>query len=188
MPVMSWPLAVLAFLAFIGGWVNASLAGIHGFKHFLEPVTGHAQEVAVTLKHFAHSHSAEWAAAAASVIAGLIGLFLAWQMYIKNPDMPVNMARSLRGLYRMLFNKYWVDEIYETLVINPVHRFSIFMWKIIDVIIIDGIGVNGPARFMKGLGGIGRALQSGNVQTYAFWLFTGVAGVLIYLIYVAEVI
>ena len=74
-----------------------------------------------------------------------------------------------------------LDELYEFLIIKPVYHFSVFLWRIVDVVIIDGLGVNGPARLLRGIGGVGRRLQSGDVQAYAFWLFAGLAGAYLYL-------
>jgi NADH-quinone oxidoreductase subunit L len=187
MPVMSWPLAILAFLAVIGGWVGASLFGVHSFAHFLEPVLGPAQETAVTLREFAHSLGAEWAAAGASVAVGIIGLLIARKLYLQKTVVASDPQLEAKGLHRLVFNKYFVDEIYHALVVNPIHKFSIWLWKRIDEIVIDDIGVNGPAKLLRGVGGIGRLLHSGNVQTYAFWLFVGFCAALIYLIVVVGI-
>ncbi len=181
MKSMSYPLAVLAGLATVAGWVGASLFGIHSFADFLDPVVGAAQKTAVVMRDFAHNHSIEWAAAVGSVAVAFIGLGLAWLLYIKSPDTPWRLAERFRFTYRLVFNKYWVDEFYEAFIIRPIHAFSVFLWRIVDVVIIDGFGVNGPARLLKGIGHVGRRLQSGNVQAYAFWLFAGVAGALLYL-------
>jgi len=187
MRVMSWPLAILAFLAVVGGWVGASLFGIHGFADFLEPVLGPAQQTAATLREFAHSHGAEWGAAGASVAVGIVGLLIARRLYLGRPYTAGDPAVEARGLHRLVFNKYFIDEIYEALVINPIHRLSVFLWKRVDEVAIDGIGVNGPARLLRGVGGIGRLLHSGNVQTYAFWTFVGFCAAVIYLVVVVGI-
>ncbi|HUU00463.1 MAG TPA: NADH-quinone oxidoreductase subunit L [Myxococcota bacterium] len=188
MKVMSWPLAALAGLAIIGGWVGASLFGVHGFEHFLEPVLGAAQEAAAVVRGFAHSHLAEWGAAGASVAVGLLGLLLAWALYLKSHGAPDRLADRWRPLYLLVYNKYWLDEIYDFMVIKPIYYFSVFLWRVVDVIIIDGLCVNGSARLVRGLGGVGSRLQSGNVQAYAFWLFAGVAAILLYLAVVAGIL
>jgi NADH-quinone oxidoreductase subunit L len=181
MPIMSWPLAILAGLAVVGGWVGASLFGIHSFGDFLEPVVGQAQTSAVVLKDFAHSHSTEWLSAGASVSVFVLGLLFAWILYLKKPELPKQIAAKIKIIHQLVFNKYWVDELYEYIVVKPIYYLSIFLWKIIDVIVIDDLGVNGPARLLRGLGGIGRRLQTGNVQFYALWLFIGLGGIFIYL-------
>jgi NADH-quinone oxidoreductase subunit L len=185
MKVMSWPLAILAGLAFVGGWVNASLVGGHHFKHFLDPVVGSAQETAVTLTALAENHAAEWGFAGLSVLVAVIGLMVAHTLYLKKTEIPGQIVESAAGLHRLVFNKYYIDELYEMLVIKPIHFFSVILWKKIDVIVVDSVGVNGPPKLLRSLGGIGRLLQSGNAQAYAFWLFVGFAGLLGYVIYVA---
>jgi len=181
-------IAVLAGLAVSGGWVGASLFGIHGIAHFLDPVLGEAQQAAVALRDFAGSHAAEWGAAGASVAVFLLGLGLAWYLYLKNPELPGRIAAGARGLYQLVLNKYWIDEIYDALIVKPIYWFSVGLWRVIDDLVIDGWGVNGPARVLRGIGGIGRRLQSGDVQAYAFWLFAGLAGVLLYLALVMDVL
>ncbi len=185
MKVMSWPLAILAGLAAIGGFVNPSLLGGHAFKHFLEPVVGHAQEIAVASTAFAENHGVELGLAGLSVAVACLGLFIAWTLYMKRTDVPGKVIEAIPGLHKVVLNKYFIDEIYEASVIKPIHGFSVFLWKKMDAFVVDGLGVNGPPRVLKALGGIGRMLQSGNVQAYAFWLFVGFAGVLFYMIYVA---
>jgi len=182
--VMSWPLAILAALAVVGGWVGASLFGIHSFEHFLDPVLGRASEQAALVSELRHSHLVEWGGAAASVGVGLLGLLLAWWLYLRRPQLPEKLGASFRALYRLLLNKYWVDEIYETLVIKPIYYLSLFLWKFIDVVVIDGLGVNGPARLLRRLGYAGRRLQCGDLQVYAFWLAFGLVAAFAYLIVV----
>jgi NADH-quinone oxidoreductase subunit L len=185
MPVMSWPLAILATLATVGGLVNPSLFGGHWFKHFLEPVLGHAQEAAVAATALTENHAAEWGFAGLSVLVAIIGLGVAWKLYLTSPEIPAKVVESIQGLHKVVYNKYFVDELYEMSLIKPIHDFSVYLWKRIDAAAIDGFGVNGPPRLLRGLGGIGRLLQSGNVQAYAFWLFAGFAGALFYMVYVA---
>ncbi len=185
MPVMSWPLAILAFLAVFAGWLNAPLFGIHWFHHLLDPVLAGAQEMAVAKTALTENHGAEIGLALLSFCIAGLGLLAAYMLYIKKPEIPGKVVESVKGLHKLVYNKYFVDELYEMTVIKPIHDFSVYLWKKIDAAAIDGIGVNGPPRLLRGLGGIGRLLQSGNVQAYAFWLFAGFAGALFYMIYVA---
>lgn len=178
--VMSVPLMVLAFFAAVSGFVNPSLLGGHAFKHFLEPVLGHAQETATALTVLAENHVAEWAFAGVSVLAAALGLLLARALYLGKSDTAAKKAVAFKGLHQTVLNKYYVDEIYETVIIRPIHAFSIFLWKVVDVIVVDKILVMGSPKVLRGFGGIGRMLQSGNVQTYAFWIFVGFAALLIY--------
>jgi NADH-quinone oxidoreductase subunit L len=179
--VMSVPLIILAGLAIVGGVVNMGPIGFHAFEHFLEPVVGDAREILTTPSAMS-SGGWLWGGVAAAIAVFLIGWALARSLYLKNPEKPAQIAARAGGLYRLVFNKYFVDEIYDFLIIRPIHAFSVFLWKIFDDLIIDGLGVNGPAKVLRSLGGVGRRLQSGNAQAYAFWLFAGLAGALFYLL------
>ena len=180
MPVMSWPLAILAALAMVGGLVQPGLFHKLWLSDFLAPVVAasHAAEKAI-----AHSASWEWAMAGVSVAVAGFSLFLAWHLYLVRTQGPAHLAATFRRLHSALLNKWWLDEIYQMFVIKPIHGIAILLWKLVDVVIIDGICVNGPAHLLRGVGFLGRELQSGNVQVYAFWIFAGFCGILFYLLY-----
>jgi NADH-quinone oxidoreductase subunit L len=183
--IMTWPLIVLAALSVVGGWVGASLFGVQAFEDFLRPVLGESTERAALLRHFAHSHTAEWLAAGAGVLAALAGWSLAWRFYLGRPGLPELVARISGGLYRLILNKYYLDELYDFLVVRPLGALARFLWKVVDVFCIDDLGVNGPARVLGMLGRAGRLLQCGDGQVYAFWLVLGGGIVIFYLVFVA---
>ncbi|NOZ86494.1 MAG: NADH-quinone oxidoreductase subunit L [Deltaproteobacteria bacterium] len=177
-PVMSWPLAVLAFLAVVGGLPGASMFHVHWFEHFLEPVVATAN---VTQKGFASLQSSEWWAAGGSVLVGLLGFALAFNLYLQRTSGPGYLAARFKRTYDLVKNKYYVDEIYEIFPIKFIYYLALGLWRIVDTLIIDGLCVNGPAYAARGLGYIGRELQSGNLQVYAFWIFIGFSTLLLYL-------
>jgi len=110
------------------------------------------------------------------VIVAVLGLFLAWWFYIKNPDLPKRLAKSVHGLYQLLLNKYYVDEIYAALIVRPLLWISTnVLWHGVDEGLIDGI-VNGSARVARASGSRLRELQSGNTRSYAAWILIGVVG------------
>ena len=77
------------------------------------------------------------------------------------------------GLYKLILNKYYVDEIYDTVVVEPVVEGSRkVLWRVVDVGLIDGI-VNGVGKRARGIGNILRLLQSGNIRNYAAWVVFG---------------
>jgi NADH-quinone oxidoreductase subunit L len=103
----------------------------------------------------------------------LIGIAIAWLMYIKNPGLPVAMGARVQGLYRTLLRKWYVDEIYDAIVVRPLMALSNFLWRIWDVLVVDGI-VNAVGSVVVGTGAVLRLFQSGYVGTYAFFLVLGV--------------
>jgi len=181
---MTIPLMVLAFLSIFGGWFAAPklVGGVDYFERFLAPVFAASSPASDAM-------SAAAADAAASpamdllhaltgwpVIVGVVGLLVAWWFYIKNPDVPKRMAQSVRGLYTLLLNKYYVDEIYAALIVRPLLWISTnVLWHVVDEGLIDGT-VNGTATVARESGRQARKLQSGNTRSYAAWVILGAVG------------
>jgi len=189
---MTIPLMVLAFLSIFGGWFAAPhlVGGTDYFSKFLDPVfTAYApQEMSQQAASLAGNPGAEGAQAANPALelvhalvswpvgVAILGLLLAWWMYIKNPGLPKRMAQSMRGLYTLVFNKYYVDEIYAALIVGPLLWISTHvLWHTVDEGMIDGV-VNGSARVAREAGGELRQIQSGNTRSYASWVLIGVVG------------
>jgi NADH-quinone oxidoreductase subunit L len=105
---------------------------------------------------------------------GLFGMFWAWLLYVKRPALLDTVYGVTRPIYPVLWNKYWLDEIYDGLIVAPYKRTSRFLWSAVDVVIVDGI-VNGVATSVTLLSGVIRRLQTGNVQHYALALLFGAA-------------
>jgi NADH-quinone oxidoreductase subunit L len=181
---MTVPLIVLAFLSIFGGWFAAPklIGGIDHFEKFLSPVftayAPQAAEAAAATSEAATSSGMELlnALTGVPVIVAILGLLLAWWLYIKNPETPKRLAQSLRGLYLLLLNKYYVDEIYAALIVRPLLWISTnVLWHVVDEGAIDGV-VNGTARVARESGSQLRELQSGNERSYATWVVIGAVG------------
>lgn len=114
-----------------------------------------------------------------SVAFGLIGIALSYYMYVVNKELPERIAASFSGLYNLVYNKYFVDEIYDATVVNPVIAGSTtVLWHGVDQGVIDGI-VNGVGTESKSIGGLLKQLQSGNIRSYATWVVIGAVALLI---------
>jgi NADH-quinone oxidoreductase subunit L len=183
---VSWhmyiPLIVLAALSLAGGFLNVphAIGGGTALHHWLEPVVGHGEEIA--LKHTGGDHSAtEMVLMVVSVVIALIGIFLATRIYKKKTTLAANEA-SLGTPYRLAYNKFYVDEIYDGGIVQPTYKVSRnFLWKIVDVKVIDGI-VNGLAN-TTGYGGQWlRKIQTGIVQNYAVMIAVGMLVLVSYLL------
>jgi NADH-quinone oxidoreductase subunit L len=195
-PAVMWmPLAVLAVLSIFGGWLNVPEAlresWMGGFgvlpmsewlHHWLEPLTAQAHHVQEThLGEVAHSApfgggEVVWAGlsflAAATVLAGAV-FFVGGQKHV-----PAAQDAAPTGFGAVLYNKYYVDEFYDRLIVQPIVRASRFSWKIIDAGIIDGT-VNLVGWTSKGVGWFASLFQTGKVSTYAFILTVGALAVLL---------
>ena len=174
--VMVLPLAILAALSFVGGWI-----GIGGrFEHFLAPVlsTGEVAEAAESA-----SHSTEQLLMGISVLAAVLGLGLAWLLYYKRRDLPQKIADGLGGLYGAVANKYYVDEIYAALFVKPLIEGSTnVLWHGVDQGVIDA-AVNDSASGARHVSDAARHMQSGNLRSYAGWVAAGGAVVIAYMIW-----
>jgi NADH-quinone oxidoreductase subunit L len=191
--VMTIPLMVLALLSIVGGWVGipAILGGQNRFEHWLEPVFGHTKEAAtpaISLISQAYAaggeagrSSTEGTLMIAAVIIALAGISVAYRLYVKRPELPARFVRSFPVLYRTVYNKYYVDEIYNAIFVQGLFALGRFFKRIVDETLIDGT-VNGIAYLIGGIASLIRRLEAGYVQGYAFAMIVGAIGVLGYLI------
>jgi NADH-quinone oxidoreductase subunit L len=107
-----------------------------------------------------------------SVIIAFIGIGIAYLFYVKNPALPKLLAEKQKGLYTLILNKYYIDELYEILFINSLKRLGTGLWRGFDDFIIDGT-VNGIAYLVGWLSSVMRRVQTGLVQNYAFAIIIG---------------
>ena len=175
--LMLFPLAVLAVLSVIGGWIGwpAVLGGGEWFDHFLSPVA------ATTLTASVHesSHSTELLLMGISILAVVGGWFAAFVMYVQKPELPGKLAKQFSAVYTLVLNKYWIDELYNAVFVRPLNVFArIVLWWTVDKGLIDGSAYAAAGGAM-GLGAIVRRLQSGNIRSYAGWLAGGAAAVIV---------
>jgi NADH-quinone oxidoreductase subunit L len=172
--VMTLPLMILAILATIGGWVGipAALGGHNEFEHFLAPVfESGAPAVAVNEA----SHGLELTLAAISLCVAGLGFLVAYMWYYRKPGTAAALAEKFKPIYSLLDHKYWVDEIYGAIIITPLlFAARIVLGGIVDKGIVQGTG-SSLAASTRGLGAIVRAVQSGNIRSYAGWLALGAA-------------
>ncbi len=114
-----------------------------------------------------------------SVIA-ILGIGIAAYFFLFNRALADSVARSFSAVHRTLLNKYWIDELYDAAIVQPLKWASDHvLWKVIDIWIIDGI-VNGVGVFVRGSAALIRMTQTGSVRTYAASLVLGVVLVLGY--------
>lgn len=184
---MTVPLIILAALSIVGGWIGfpAVIPIPNIFEHSIAPVF-EAGEKAIEALHLPeHGHAEELLFMTISVCIAAAGIGLAYLLYIKRTDIPGKIADSIKPLYNLSLNKYYLDEIYEAGVIKPILKTSdSFLWRFFDVWIIDGL-VNGVARLFKDVLSEGlRRLQTGVVNTYAVYFVLGVVMVLGYFLFV----
>ena len=176
---MTIPLIVLGFLSIVGGFIGFPgqlfhKTGWNLIENFLHPVIlplGNTHGAAAATGHAAHavSFGTEWLLVGLSIEVAVGGWLIARRFYLGEGAfaLPRILADRLPLIYKLLFNKYWIDEIYSALIMRPVHRLAVFLWKIIDELIIDTLFINGAAFTVELTGDVLRFIQTGNVRNYA---------------------
>ena len=173
---MTIPLIVLAVLSVVGGFMNVPevLGGHHWLADFLAPVFAPSAS-----EHKEAAASTEYLLMAASVAGALIALGYAYMRYVKNAHVPVSDTEERPGPVSLSYHKFYVDEIYDWLIRKPLDALSVFFYKVVDLLAIDGI-VNGLGKLsVKSSKGL-RLLQSGNVGFYIFMMVAGIIAILIF--------
>jgi NADH-quinone oxidoreductase subunit L len=183
--VMLAPLAVLAILSVVGGWIGIpqALGGNNAIEHFLDPVFAATGSPENALNADQVSHGLELGLAAVSVVTALLGLFVAWFLYVKKPGSSTAIVKKLGPVYTLVEHKFYVDEIYNAVFVTFVMGFTrIILYGLGDRITVDGVGKIGSWMAMD-LGEGARRLQSGNLRSYAGWLALGAAVVMAVMIF-----
>ena len=169
--VMLVPLYVLAAGALFAGILFQDLFFGHEYLHFWKESLFTLPDNHI-LEEF--HHVPVWVKVS-PFIAMLLGLLLAWQFYIRSPETPKRLAEQHNGLYKFLLNKWYFDEVYDFLFVNPAKRLGYFLWKRGDGWLIDGFGPDGvSARVLDVTQRVVR-LQTGYLYHYAFAMLIGVA-------------
>ena len=166
------PLMILAVLSIIGGWLAAPAmlgTGPDYFTKFLQPVFGGSEAASPE----GEVRALELTLAGIAVINALIGVTVAFWLYLKGSGKADSLAKSMWGAYATLLNKYYVDELYAAMIVKPLLWISTnVLWKTADVAGIDG-AVNGIAAGITAIGDGVRHTQSGNTRSYAVWVVVG---------------
>jgi NADH-quinone oxidoreductase subunit L len=188
--VMVVPLIILAILSTVGGFVGVphALGGSDRFGTFLTPAVQSATatsatEMPATPAKEEESGSAELVFTGISVVVALIGLLLAWYLYYKRTDLPDRMAKAAGGVYRLVLDKYRIDELYGAVIIQPLIALSTnVFWKGMDRGLIDG-AVDGAAARAQDTSDALRHMQSGNIRSYAGWVAVGATAVIAFMVW-----
>ena len=170
--IMAVPLIILAVLSVIGGYVGIPHY-FTKFEHFLDPVFSHY----ITTNLFERTHDMvgiELSFMTVSTLIVFMGIGFAYLFYLVRPSIADTTAQRFKGVYTFLYNKWYVDELYNAVIVKPVEMLSEnVLWKWFDVKIIDGF-VNLVPRLTGKFSGVLRRTETGVVQNYAFTIVFGV--------------
>jgi NADH-quinone oxidoreductase subunit L len=192
-PSMALPLIVLAMGSIFAGYVGVphAVGGSNRLETFLHPSfapPAHAKVLSTAEAAASGETAGQHGEAAAAhgdvertelmlmLVSSLIaigGIFIAMYFWLKRPDAAAAMASRFAPIYRLLYNKYYVDEIYDAVIVQPIKKISeSVLWKGFDAGLIDGI-VNGVGHVVSTVSGVARRLQTGSIRTYAASLILG---------------
>ncbi len=176
--VMTIPLAILAFFSIVAGYVGLPVVlgkKANLFQNFLEPVIPPASEGHLSM-------SLEWTLILISVVVALLGIYIAYVFYLKRPGLPHSIVRRIPGVYKLLYNKYYVDEAYNAVIVNPLIKGSEIIYENFDLAVIDG-ALNGSASATGFFGRALSSLQTGYVKDYVLAFLLGaviIVGILLF--------
>jgi NADH-quinone oxidoreductase subunit L len=176
---MTGPLIVLGILSIVGGFVGlpAWMSTSNQFSQFLHP----SLALALHTEHGELHHSTELIFACLSIAVALIGIYVAYRLYIQRPDAAAAIAQRWSALHRLLYRKYYVDEVYDATIIHPTLRASTnILWKQADAGLIDGM-VNGAGEFVQDLSYVLKNIQNGLIRSYATWILLGAVAIFFYI-------
>lgn len=161
------PLVILAALAAVGGLI--SLPGSSWLNHFMAPLFKKAHEA-----H--HLDGTAYALMGVATVGALIGIGIAYFKYIKKQEVP-EQDSEIKGIASVLYNKYYVDELYDALFVNPLKRISHFFRNYFEVAFSEG--VFGFGKIATAMANQGKAIQNGSVGFYLLAFVLGLASILV---------
>lgn len=165
---MTIPLTVLAALSIVGG-----LLGLPEFWH-LPNWMHHNLEPVILRPHYPMlNHDTEWTLMGLAVLSAFVVIWFTYMMYMKYKVLPAEKEEQMKPWQRLIYNKYYVDEIYDAVIRKPLDWMSGIFYKFFDLQVVDGI-VNGVGTLVKGIGSGVRYLQSGNIGFYLMSMTLGV--------------
>lgn len=178
---MTIPLIVLAILSALGGFIGipAVFGGSHWLAGFLSPVF---EASTSKTSHLALDHTTEYIIMAVSVGVAILAMGYAHNRYVKQAHIPADEITGRTGLARLSYNKFFIDEIYDSLIVRPLNLLSGLFFRVVDKAGIDGI-VNGFGKGVIEASKTFRLLQSGMVGFYIFMMVAGILALLVYSMY-----
>ena len=165
---MTIPLIILAALSVVGGAL-----GLPEFWHLPNWMSDNLDSVIIRKSPSTMSHETEWLLMGIAVAGAIAAIYATWVVFMKNKVMPAETEQQLKPWQKLIYNKYYVDEMYELFIRKPLDYLSVAFHKFLDLSVIDGI-VNGVGNSVKAIGSSVRYFQTGNIGFYVMSMTMGV--------------
>lgn len=176
-PSMTVPLVILAVLSTLGGFLG--LPEVFSEHHFFGAFLSSSLSTPGSIMQSEASHNFEWTLILVSIITLALIIYWAHKNYVSSKNIPAAQESEFKPAFRVLYNKYYIDELYNTIIVKPLYGISNFFWKIVDNTIVDGV-VNGVNKSVVWAGQTLRYAQAGNVGFYIFMMVFGIIAILLY--------
>ena len=185
MPILGWlaGIQLAELIRGVGNYVAGALVFAVGLKMLWEAVRSRPGSVTTGTADWEQKHlhvkdpTRGWSLIGLSVAVGVAGLAMGFAFYRKGlGGIPAVLAERLRPLHTVLFNKYYVDELYRDVIVEPLKSISRFCYRVVDAIFIDLLAVNVSAYAVKAVGVVPRIFHNGNMQRYLFAIVLGLLG------------
>jgi len=175
---MTLPLIVLAVLSAVGGFMGAPMfVGKHFLADYLAPIFTYSKQLLPTAFTTEPEHSTELMLMGISVLVAVIGIVLAYVQYVARAQRPAEDDAQRSAPENLVYHKYYIDELYDNLIVKPVMALSTGLYKFVEQGIIDPI-VNGVGRVTLAGGRALRNVQTGSVETYLILMVLGIVLIL----------
>jgi NADH-quinone oxidoreductase subunit L len=175
---MTLPLIVLAVLSAVGGFMGAPMfVGKHYLADFLAPIFTYSRQILPAAFNTEPEHSTELMLMGLSVAVAVVGIVLAYVMYVARAQRPAEDDAQRSAPENLVYHKYYIDELYDTIIVKPVMALSTGLYKFVENGIIDPIA-NGVGRVTLAGGQLLRAVQTGSVETYLILMVIGIVLIL----------
>ncbi|HEY8602048.1 MAG TPA: NADH-quinone oxidoreductase subunit L [Thermomicrobiales bacterium] len=175
---MRIPLIVLSVLAIVGGWVLIPNA-VHLFEEYLEPVFAYPTEFNAPVH--AAGGATYWTIAIIAALLGVAGIGAAYYLYVLKPSLAANLAQRYAGIHRTLFNRYYVDQLYDSLFVRPTQILGRALSNGFERV-LDG-AVNGLGYLVREASVTMREVQTGYVRNYALLILGGAVLLVAYVLF-----
>ncbi|HRH66183.1 MAG TPA: NADH-quinone oxidoreductase subunit L [Bacteroidia bacterium] len=176
-PSMTIPLVVLAILSTVGGFIG--LPSVFSEHHLFGGFLDSALSSPASMLQSETSHNFEWTLIIVSILTLALIIYWAYRNYVISRKIPATEESEFKPAFRVLYHKYYVDEIYNTIIVKPLYGIGNFFWKIVDNTLVDGV-VNGVNKSVVLAGRTLRFVQTGNVGFYIFAMVFGIIAILLY--------
>lgn len=178
---MTLPLMVLAILAAIGGFMGVpeALGMRHYLADFMAPLFAYAKQVNPALGAHVIDHSTEYLLMGISAGAAILSIIVAYVIYVSKRTVPVEEGTQLQPVHKLLYRKYYIDELYNGVIVRPLGWLSRTFHGTVDTLFVDG-AVNGVGKMVVQSGRGLRYLQSGSIGTYIFSMMLGIIAILFF--------